>query len=96
MKKWAPYKSLVEQEEYIHKMRKDRNKISKPVLSSDEAERINDILVHYHGEELTIDVFSDGEIYQIVSALKGIDTVNRRLILTNNTYIYLKDLVNLK
>ena len=52
MKKWAPYKSLNEQEHYLNKLHKDNEKVEKPKISSDAAEEINEILVNYHGEEL--------------------------------------------
>ena len=54
MKKWAPYKSLVEQEKYLNKAHDDNQKIERPQMSSDEAESINEILVNYQGEELII------------------------------------------
>ena len=47
MKKWAPYKSLNEQDKYLKKVSDNNKKISKPQISSDEAEEINEILVNY-------------------------------------------------
>ena len=95
MKKWAPYKSLVEQEKYIHAMQKEKNKIPKPLLSNDEAERINDILVHYHGQALTIQKYEDGEIKVIETIIRKIDVENRCLILPNKIRVYLKDIVSI-
>ena len=57
MKKWAPYKSLPEQEKYLRKLKEDQEKVSRPVMSSDEAEEINEILVNYAGEEILITYF---------------------------------------
>ena len=53
MKKWAPYKSLVEQEKYLKKAHDDNEKIERPILSSDEMEEINEKLVNYSNEEET-------------------------------------------
>ena len=41
MKKWAPYKSLIEQEVFINKMRVNKSKIEKPILCDEEMEKIN-------------------------------------------------------
>ena len=49
MKKWAPYKSLNEQEDYLNKLHKKQEKVERPRISSDEADNINEILVNYHG-----------------------------------------------
>ena len=43
MKKWAPYKSLIEQEKYLKKAHQDNEVIARPVISSDEAEEKNEI-----------------------------------------------------
>ena len=50
MKKWAPYQSLNEQENYLNKLHQNQNKVERPKISSDEAENINEILVNYHGK----------------------------------------------
>ena len=54
MKKWAPYKSLNEQEDYLKKLHNKQEKVERPSLSSDEADNINEILVNYHGEETVL------------------------------------------
>ena len=41
MKKWAPYKSLIEQEVFINKMRVNKSKIEKPILCDEEMDKIN-------------------------------------------------------
>ena len=46
MKKWAPYKSLNEQEDYLKKLHKKQEKVERPSISSDEADNINEILVN--------------------------------------------------
>ena len=61
MKKWAPYKSLIEQEKYLNKAKQNSEKETRPQISSDEAELINEILVNYHGEELEILYWRNGK-----------------------------------
>ena len=47
MKKWAPYKSLPEQDPHLINTKKNKTKIDKPLISSEEAEVINEILSNY-------------------------------------------------
>ena len=54
IKKWAPYKSLPEQDFTLKGHKEKEEKIEKPTISSEFAEEINNILVNYHGETLTI------------------------------------------
>ena len=95
MKKWAPYKSLIEQDVYLNKMKKEKEKISKPIISSEEAENINEILTNYHGEELEVSYFRNSEILTEKIIIKTIDVVNKKLILLNRRVIYFKEIVSL-
>ena len=95
MKKWAPYKSLIEQDVYLNKMKKEKEKISKPIISSEEAENINEILTNYHGEELEVSYFRNNEILTEKIIIKTIDVINKKLILLNRRVIYFKEIVSL-
>ena len=96
MKKWAPYKSLSTQYEKLHEMRKGRNKVDKPLVSSDKAEEINSILINHNGEPLLFSIYQDGEIMEISGVIKEIDTLNRSIILVTKQHISLKNLVGIK
>ena len=95
MKKWAPYKSLNEQENYLNKLHKDNEKVEKPVISSDEAEEINEILVNYHGEELVITFYRNEKIQSITSIIKKIDVENKKIVLPDRKTILFTELIGL-
>ena len=96
MKKWAPYKSLIEQEKYLKKAHDDNQKIERPQLSSDEAELINEILVNYQGEELLITYWRNEKINTISSVLKKIDAINKKIVLPDRKTILFTELINLE
>ena len=96
MKKWAPYKSLVEQEKYLKKAQDDNQKVSRPTISSDEAEIINEILVNYQGEELIIAYWRNDKINTVSSILKKIDIDNKKIVLPERKTIYFSELINLE
>ena len=96
MKKWAPYKSLNQQENYLNKLHKDNEKVEKPKISSDAAEEINEILVNYHGEELNITFYRNNRIQTIVSIIKKIDAENKKIVLTDRKTIYFVELIGLE
>ena len=50
MKKWNAYKSLPEHDPAVRGTMNERYKVPRPVISNEEAEIINEILVNYHGE----------------------------------------------
>ena len=96
MKKWAPYKSLNEQEKYLNKLHQKQNKVERPKISSDEAENINEILVNYHGEELIITYWRNDKINTVSSILKKIDAENKKIVLPERKTIYFAELINIE
>ena len=96
MKKWAPYKSLIEQEKYLKKASQNNEKQVKPQISSDEAENINEILVNYHGEELEISYWRNEKINTISSILVKIDPENKKIVLPERKTIYFKELISIE
>lgn len=96
MKKWAPYKSLIEQEKYLKKASQKNEKQERPQISSDEAENINEILVNYHGEELEITYWRNEKINTISSILVKVDAENKKIVLPERRTIYFKELIGLE
>ena len=96
MKKWAPYKSLNEQEDYLNKLHQKQVKIERPRISSDEAESINEILVNYHGEELLIEYWRNDKINTVSSILSKIDAVNKKIVLPSRKTIYFNELIRIE
>ena len=96
MKKWAPYKSLIEQESYLNKLHDNNQKVEKPHISSDEAELINEILVNYRGEELLITYWRNGKINTLPAVLKKIDPLNKKIVLQDRRTIYFSEIIKLE
>ena len=96
MKKWAPYKSLIEQEKYLKKASQNNEKQVRPQISTDEAEQINEILVNYQGEELEITYWRNEKLNTIASILMKIDPVNKKIVLPERKTIYFKELISIE
>lgn len=95
MKKWAPYKTLEEQWSSLDEIKKEERK-EKPKISNEQAEEINEILVNYHGQELTISYFRNGKVHEEKSTITRIDTFNKKLFLDNGSRIYLNEIFDIK
>ena len=96
MKKWNAYKSLPEHDPAIRGTMDERYKVPRPVISSEEAEMINDILVNYHGELLDIEYYRNNELYNVTDTIQKIDAYSRRITLTSGLKISLNELTGLK
>ena len=96
MKKWAPFSSLIEQKDFLNHELKKKEKITKPVVSNEQAENINEILSTYNGQKLKITYFENSEIKELISVIKQIDVLNKRLVLPNRKTVHFKNLVNIE
>ena len=96
MKKWAPYKSLVEQTPSLERTYEDNRKIERPKISQDVAEEINEILVNYHNQDLKIRFFKRGHIYETIASLKKIDVLNKKIVTSDDVTIAFIDLLYLE
>lgn len=95
MAKWAPYKSLIEQEDYLGKVMKDKHRVTRPRISSDQAAEIDQILREYAGGIVIILYYHDGSILEIRQEIKKIDTINHLLVGSEMT-LPLKDILAIK
>ena len=96
MKKWAPYKSLPEQEKYLKKLKEDQEKPVRPEISSDEMEEINEILVNYAGEEILITYWRNEKINRVSTIIKKIDADNKKIVLPDRKTIYFSELIKIE
>lgn len=96
MKKWAPYKSLVEQEEFIHKMNVERLKTEKPILMDDEINKINQFLNEKPYNSHIFSFYEDGYIYKVLTKIKRIDMNEQSILFENNLKIDVSDLINIE
>ncbi len=96
MKKWAPYKSLVEQEAVLNKAKNNVERVEKPQISNEQAESINEILINYRGERLKVKYYRNYKIHEEEITISRIDNINKKLVLTDNTSIKFNELINLE
>lgn len=96
MVKWAPYKSLPEQEDYLEKMEKEKNKVDKPLLSDDELIELDTKLSTYNrGNPISIEYYDNGFIKTVDDYLDYIDTINKRIVLKNRMSIPVSNVLSL-
>ena len=95
MVKYAPYQSLVEQSVALSRMRANRERQEKKILSSDQAEEINEILTHYQGEVIRVSFYRMGRTFEEEGTIDRIDLFERTLYV-NGVRITLTSLQSLE
>ena len=79
MKKWMPFRALKEQQIALEKLRKEKKKIPKPLISQEQARHIDHVLHHHENREITFLYFEEGEIKTIKQKIRFISLEKRTL-----------------
>lgn len=83
MKKWAPFSSLSEQENFLQKMIQYHKREQEPILSEDQIADIEYILNNYADSKLRIYYF-DGRIRYVEGYINKIDSYNNIIYLNDS------------
>lgn len=80
MMKYQPYQSLTEQSAILARMRYEKGKTEKPLISAERAEEINEILIHYEQEPVEAEYFEDGYRHRVKGTISRIDPMWKYLV----------------
>ena len=95
MKKWLPFASLVEQQEYLNKMLYEKNKIARPLVSIERARKIDTILKLYPNTTLNFELYIDGYLYTYVGKILKIDK-NKKLVYFDEFFLPIRDIIDIE
>src|SRR5574344_808891 len=96
MKKYLPFSSLIEQETYLKKMLYEKNKVSKPQISIEQARKIDRILHEFDSDFVySIKIYLDGYIYNIKTKILKMN-LNKKIIYFTDFYIPIKNIIDIE
>ena len=95
MKKWRPFASLEEQKPSLVQMRHEKGKVNQPLISSEQAEKIDSGLRDFQGHVFKITFYDAGYILDVEEPILMVDCQNRQ-IRTDNRVISFKNLLDLE
>ncbi|MGI8363155.1 YolD-like family protein [Bacillus cereus] len=92
MVKWAPFAALTPQFDGIRELIKDQHKVTRPILTTEEKERIENMLVCSLSseEEIMITYYEDGYILSNYMTVVDINPSNSAVICTDAFYNKMK------
>lgn len=97
MVKWAPYKSLPEQEDYLEEMEKEKLRTEMPLLSEEELEELNNTLSSLKkGDEISLDYFENGYRSVIEGRFHFYDIVMKAVKLLDNRLIPINEIIGIR
>ena len=91
MIKWAPFKSLPEQDNFNKTIQKELEKVQKTLILQEKSEKIDEILQKYCGQDVEVSYLVDGQRARIHGKINCINRLERSMWV-ENTLIKLDDL----
>lgn len=95
MKKWRPFSSLEEQKPSLQQMKYQKGRCAKPKISSDQAEKIDDLLHDFKGNIFRITYYEDGYLLTLEETIKNVSCQDH-VIETESKIIAFSNLINLE
>lgn len=97
MVKWAPFKSLPEQEEYLLSMEEKEDVVERPELSEDALDELDRTVTNLlKGNVVVVSYYDDFHIKDFEGVVDQVDELHRRLLFENGKVICVKDICSLK
>ncbi|PHA57798.1 3-oxoacyl-ACP synthase [Bacillus wiedmannii] len=92
MVKWTPFAALTSQFDGIREMIKEQNKVTRPILTPEEKERIENMLLCslVSEEEIMITYYEDGYLLSSYMTVVDIDPSNSTVVCTDAFYNKMK------
>ena len=93
--KWQPFDSLFSSAKLKQEVAKKRNIISKPILSEEQKNAIeNDLLQAYHENILIrLTIFKSNQIYEISKKINKIILNNKKIIFEDYSYVFFDQII---
>lgn len=98
MIKWQPFDSLTNFKKMKIDLQRKKNKKEMPILSEDQLVNIENIIkeAYFNKNKIKIYYYLNGAILNKEVKIKNIDYYKKQIILSDNTNIYYKQIINVK
>ena len=90
MIKWAPFNSVINSNQIIKELIKEREKISQPIISNEDTKNIEDAIInaYYTKSKVKIIYYENGYLLNIISKIKKIDQIYKMIYLDNKRLLF--------
>ena len=94
--KWAPFNSVISDKIIINDLLKSKNKISKPTLSEDQIENLNNKIFEAYTNHLKINMFiyKNQNIIKLIGFINNIN-VTKKYIIFNKSHIFFNQILKI-
>lgn len=97
MIKWAPFNSVINENEVIKEVSERKSRISKPTLSDDQLADIEQKIINAYNENqnVTLTYYTNFHLEEISGQISKIDPINKRIFINNQIPIYFYNIIKI-
>ena len=90
MIKWAPFNSVVNSNQVVKELIRERQKIKQPEISNEDIEKIENEIInaYYTKTKVKIIYYENGYLLNIISKIKKIDQIYKMIYLDNKRLLF--------
>lgn len=94
--KWMPFNSVINSNQVLNDLLLQKNKISKPTLSEDQIDYLNDKIFEVYTNHIKVNlfIFKNNNIIKLIGFVNNIN-VNKKYITFNNNHIYFNQILKI-
>lgn|SRR5690554_3471796 len=87
--KWQPFDALEGYKDSLRNCEREKQKIEKPILFSDELECLNEKLLHAFNEKRLVDIkyYKNGFLENIIGCIEKIDPIYKEILVKTDDSI---------
>lgn len=95
--KWQPFDSLVSSQKMINSIVNEKAKINKPILSSDQLNQLNDLIIEYFYEQINIIIkyYKNNNIYKTTGIIIDLNQSNKTITLNTNVKLHISQILQI-
>lgn len=96
--KWQPFNSVISANTIVNSILKAKNKIDKPILSIDQLNYLNNMLLekYYDQDKVKIIYFKNNEIKEIKGIITNINESMKTVIINNHLKLHISQILQIK
>lgn len=94
---WQPFDSLVSSQKMINSIVNEKAKINKPILSSDQLNQLNDLIIEYFYEQINIIIkyYKNNNIYKTAGIIIDLNQSNKTITLNTNVKLHISQILQI-
>lgn len=95
--KWQPFDSLVSSQKMINSIVNEKAKINKHILSSDQLNQLNDLIIEYFYEQINIIIkyYKNNNIYKTAGIIIDLNQSNKTITLNTNVKLHISQILQI-